>query len=751
MKNALITVAILTVLFRISHAQQNDIKGNISGVVVDVETQQPLPFVNIWLDGTTIGTTSDDNGNYTLENISVGRYTVSAKMIGYVQKSIADIAVVPKRSTIVNISLLQSYIEMEEVVVKAGYFSPKDDKGINSITSISLEEIKRTPGIPDLFRRLQAVAGVNKVADNSAALIVRGGAPDENLTIIENVEIYSPYHFSSLSGGMAEGISIIQPKIINNVTFMTGGFNSQYGDKLSSVTKIQLQQPSQDRINTDITLDVSGFGAIVSGPLTDKASWMISGRRSIYDLLMKMRGKDFSPQTTDIHTKFLFQPNKEHKFTLYGLYVSDQLERIKDDEDIGLDEQLKYRILTKNMSALGITWTYLFSKNGYLKVTPYFNTNNWKMKEGREQYNNDLGQENEENFFGINTFVSYRFNHKHRLIGGTEIKSINTAYNKWSEEDTLFTGIIQPAYNTIFGPEKALKSAAYIHYFYAPLEWLKLNIGLRSDYFDFTDEIVLSPRLGFQFVINEKLRLNTSYGLFAQYPPFYKIFLDARNANLKTNKSTHYIVGLEYLITEDLQLKVEGFYKDMYDLAVVLTDTSSLYTSTGTGNAKGIEFTITKKLSSNLYLLLNYTYCKSIRKDAKFKQEYDFDYDSPNMANLMATYKLGDWWNISLSCRYSTGLPYTPYDISTRYQINGKWYCEKGEKNSERLPNYFRIDTRVDRRFVFHNYNITAFIEIWNLTNNENVISYDYSDDFLTKESVTLFSLMPMIGVSIEF
>ncbi|MEN8192329.1 MAG: TonB-dependent receptor [Bacteroidota bacterium] len=751
MKKTIVIITVLTIIAEISFAQKNEINGSISGVVVDIETQQPLPFVNIWLKGKTIGTTTDDNGNYAINNVSVGRYTLVVKMLGYEQESIADITVVPRRSTIVNINLKQSYIEMEEVVVQPDYFSQRDDKSINSITSIGLEEIKRTSGVPDLFRRLQAVAGVNKTADNSPALIVRGGAPDENLTIIENVEVYSPFHFSSLSGGMVEGISIIQPKIINNVTFITGGFNSQYGDKLSSVTEIQLQQPSLDRINTDITLDVSGFGAIVSGPLTNKASWMISGRRSIYDLLMKIRGKDFSPRTTDIHTKFIFQPNKEHKFTLYGLYVVDQLERTKDDEDLGLDEQLKYKNLTKNMSALGITWTYLFSKNGYLKITPYLNTNNWKMTEGREQDNNDLGQENEENFFGINTFVSYRFNHKHRLIGGTEIKYINTTYNKWAKEDTLFTGIIQPAYNTLFGPEKALKSAAYFHYFYAPFEWLKFNAGLRSDYFDFTDEIVISPRLGLQFIINEKLQINTSYGLFAQYPPFYKIFLDTRNANLKTNKSTHYITGFKYLISEDLQLKIEGFYKDMNDLAVAQTDTSKLYTSTGTGSAKGIEFTITKKLSSNLYLLLNYTYCKSVRKDAEYKQEYTFDYDSPNMANLMATYKLGDWWDFSLSCRYSTGLPYTPYDISTRHQINGNWYCEKGEKNSQRLPDYFRVDVRVDRRFVFSNYNITAFVEIWNLTNNENVISYDHSDDFLTKEPVTLFSLMPMIGVSVEF
>lgn len=72
------------------------------------------------------------------------------------------------------------------------------------------------------------------------------------------------------------------------------------------VTEIQLQKPAQDRINTDITMDISGFGTIVCGPLTNKASWLISGRRSIYDLMMQMRGRDYSPRTFDLHTKFIF-------------------------------------------------------------------------------------------------------------------------------------------------------------------------------------------------------------------------------------------------------------------------------------------------------------------------------------------------------------------------------------------------------------------------------------------------------------
>ena len=750
MKNIIIVLLFIS-LSKLLIAQVEEIRSIISGKVIDIETQQPLPFVNIWIEGTTTGTISDDDGNYIIEDIAVGRYTLLAKMVGYEQASFNDVTIVPKRTTIVDISLQPDILQIKEVVVRPDYFNLPDEMAINSVTSINAKEIKRTPGIPDMFRRLQAVAGVNRQADNSPVMIVRGGAPDENLTLIEDIEIYSPYHFSSLSGGMAEGVSIIQPKIINDVVFITGGFGTQYGDKLSSVTKIQLQQPSRNRINTDITIDIGGFGAIASGPVTQKTSWMISGRRSIYDLMMKMRGKNYSPRTTDLHTKFVFEPNKKNKFTLYGLYVNDDLEREKSEEDTGLAEQLKYRNINKVMNVLGLTWKYLYARNGYLKITPYLNLNNWQLTEGRIKDNNDLGQENEENFYGINAFTAYRFNIKHRIIAGSEIKWISTSYSKWSDGDTLTTGIIQPAYNMQFGPEQSFKSAAYLHYYYSPVSWLKYNAGIRADYFDFTNEFSFNPRMGFLVRLSEKININASYGIYSQFPPFYRIFLDSRNEKLKTSKGTHYIVGTEYLLNKNMQLKFEGFYKDLHELPVSQNDTGRFYMSNGTGNARGIEFTITKKLNNNLYILFNYTYCKSIRKDSVNGKEYDFDYDSPHILNLMSTYKFAKWWDFSITCRYSTGLPYTPYDITTRYQANGKWFCEKGEKNSERLPDYFRVDVRVDRRFIFRNFNISAFAEVWNLTNHENVMNYEYSEDFLTKEPVTLFSMMPMIGLSFEF
>lgn len=208
---------------------------------------------------------------------------------------------------------------------------------------------------------------------------------------------------------------------------------------------------------------------------------------------------------------------------------------------------------------------------------------------------------------------------------------------------------------------------------------------------------------------------------------------------------------MEYQLQSDLQFKIEGFFKNLNNLPVAEIETSKVFESTGTGHAEGIEFTLTQKMSRDLYLLLNYTYSQSLREDISALEEYDSDYDSPHMLNMIATYRLGDWWEFGLIYRYATGLPYTPYDLSTRYQENGTWYCEEGPKNSERLPDYHRLDIRIDHRFIFSSWNFRIYLEIWNLTNNENITRYEYSKDFSEKKPVTLFSITPMLGLAVEF
>jgi outer membrane receptor protein involved in Fe transport len=734
-------------------AQENIIKSKICGNVIDKDTKQPLPYVNIWLEGTTTGTLSDTLGNFMFENIAVGSYNISASFAGYKQGTMSDIPVISKKITWISFELPINITQLKEVVVKPEVFSQNQNIGINSINSISNQEISKTPGVPDLFRRLQSVAGISKASDFSPALVVRGSDPEENITQIEGIQIYSPFHFSRLgAAASSDGMSILEPKLAQKVDISTGGFSAKYGDALSSVTEITLSEPEKRNLGGNVSFDMGGISSSVSGSVNNKLSWLWAGRLGLWEMFMKMQGKDSHPQTKDSHLKIVFEPSARHKFTVYFLYVNDIYWRVRNDNDLSEINEGKYRKVNKDMSSIGLTWRWLYNKKGYIQVTPYLNNNNWKMTEGPLSDKTKLGNENLENYYGIKTEFSYRLNPKHRFLIGTEYKAVATAYNKWSGLDTTRNGIIIAPYSINSGKENSFKYSSFAEYVYSPFDWLYFRGGLRQDYFEYINKSTLNPRFGAFCKINDKLRLDASYGVFSQFPQYNKIFLSPKNKALIPGKAEHYILGLEYLITKDLQVKIEVYYKGLKNLPVQLNDTSDNYISTGTGISKGIELTITKKMTENFYLLANYTLSKSTRKDSLAGKIYPFLYDARHTFNVIITYKHSKWWEFSIISRFASGFPYTPYDLSTRTEIGNKWTCRLGEKNSERLPDYLRIDIRIDRKFIFRNWNLCPYLEIWNVTNNANLMAYEYNYDFTRKEEVqTMFKFMPMVGISVVF
>ncbi|MDQ1266917.1 MAG: hypothetical protein QG635_2070, partial [Bacteroidota bacterium] len=723
--------------------------GIISGKIADRETLQPLPGVTIRLNGAKFGAVSTREGIYAIDNVPVGRYTVEVKILGYASQSVSDIVVVPKRTTYCNFELTASSIQMKEVVVQADNFSRiTEDGSVNSSISFNNEEIRMTPGMPDLFTRLHSIAGVAATAENTSFLVVRGGDPEENLTLIENVEVFSPFHFSSLSGEQAGGTSIIEPKLVDEVSLSTGGFSPVYGDRLSSVTQITLKEPEKRRINGDLSLDMGGLSGFFSGPLTEKTSWMLAGRRGIWDLLMDMMGESFKPRTLDLHGKFLWEPSVEHKISIYGMYSEDQITGQHESEKV---DEVDYSDIRKGQGAFGINWLWLASTSGYLRTTGYFNLNKWTLSTGPIDKKDAFGDENIENIYGAKTEFNYKLNNMNRFVIGGDFRAITAKYGKWADYDTLSDGKINQPYNINFNPEPTYKFAAFLQYFINFSDWLNINLGLRQDYFAFTDSYELSPRIGIDLQITKSLRANFASGLFTQFPQYYRIFFSEDNKFLKTEKAWHFILGFDYLLAEDMQIKAEGYIKLLSDLPVAPTDTSKTFLSSGSGYARGIEFTLNKKMSDNLYILLTFSFSQSRRKDYDSSAEYDFRFDRTNMASLMATYKIGDWWEFGLSISYATGFPFTPYDLSTLRQSDGSWYCSLAQKNSDRFPDYFRIDLRADRRFVFESWNLRVFLEIWNLTNHDNIFQYNYSADFQERKSETLFPFMPMLGIAAEF
>jgi outer membrane receptor protein involved in Fe transport len=280
---------------------------------------------------------------------------------------------------------------------------------------------------------------------------------------------------------------------------------------------------------------------------------------------------------------------------------------------------------------------------------------------------------------------------------------------------------------------------------------MSMTTGLRYDVFSFTKEATWSPRLGVSYYLTERLSLNASYGSFYQTPAAYQIALDPANQLLKSSLATHAIFGIEYLANEDLRATIEIYQKNLTSV-VVSNDTTNLLTNAGSGRAQGIEFSIQKKYTSGFVGSASYPYSFSQRQDGAGLPSYDFEYDRPHIINLIAGWEAGNNWQIGFKWQFASGNPYTP--VVGTIKKGGIFYVIDGARNSARYPDYHKLDIRIDKKFVFSSFTLTAYLDLWNVYNRTNVLSYTYKTDasgVITQNERLDFGLLPILGLTAQF
>jgi hypothetical protein len=258
--------------------------GILTGKVVDRFNQQPISGAVIEIEGLGLKAGSDDDGFFEFEYVPQGIYSVRFSSFGYIRFVLDNIVV--NSGVVTDILAEMDIIETDEIVVEDERFVKPGDIS-TSIKNLSFEEIRRTPGgFEDIGRVVQTLPGVSFVNDGRNDLIVRGGAPSENLFIVDNSSIPNINHFGS-QGATGGPVSIINLKLIREVKFITGGFSAKYGDKLSSVLEIKQREGNRKKFMGDINLSATGFGVLFEGPIGSekRGSWLVSARRSYFDFI----------------------------------------------------------------------------------------------------------------------------------------------------------------------------------------------------------------------------------------------------------------------------------------------------------------------------------------------------------------------------------------------------------------------------------------------------------------------------------
>ncbi len=783
----------------LSEAQAGQQTGELHGRVVDKGIHQPLPGVNVLIEGTRRGASTDIAGVFRIERVPVGSHNLRFIMIGYETLVKSNVVVNPGRETWVEAELRETVLEMEAVQVRASYFEKARDAVVTTRT-VDFEEIRQDPGSSeDIQRVMQALPAVVSGSDQLNEIIVRGGIPGENLFLLDTIEIPNPNHFGQQGTGGGP-ISMINIHFVREVNFMAGAFPAKYGDKVSSVMDISLREGSRKQMEGSFDLGMAGAGGLFEGPLAGgKGSYLLSARKSFLDLIISSWGLTAVPRYYNLQGKVVYNLNDNNKLLINAIYGSDRItiEEEAEEEASGYVEEEQNVRSRSHQYAAGVTLRSLWSK-GFSDLTISRALNYWDTfvydAAGDPYYTNKSREaENTVKFNWI-----HQFSKAHEISAGVSYKQVHADHNMWSDADTIFVwhiadpdsfhldtieGIRQPY--PVWEDNEEVRSgkvAAYVQHKWRPQGRITLNVGLRYDRLAYTGHAHVGPRLGMSYELTPSTALNLAYGDHYQSPDYFELTAHLKNETLEYKRTQQCVLGLEHLFREDTKGTVEVYYKKYSDVPIPrawttkdpLDSFQGELLNKGKGDARGIEFFLQRKMSGSFQGMFSYSYSRSRAFDLRFGEYYDWDYDYRHVFTAISSYRwklmhrawyqrlkektwykvfawlspLADETVVSFRWRYLGGRPYTERTYHREWHT---WITEADQKmNAQRYPVYHRLDLRLDRRFMFGGWNMVTYFDLQNVYNRDNIWGYQYKENGKT-EKVLQFTVFPIGGLAIEF
>ncbi len=748
------------IAFGLLDAQEQTKTSALVGRVFDKETSEPIVGANVVVVGTTLGASTDEEGEFRINRVPIGFYALRISSIGYIPFTKSDVVVSSSKPTELLIPLVETSIQVEGVEVDAAYFQKLPETPLSTFAQ-SNEEIRRLPGgLEDVVRAISILPGVAQVDAGRNDLIVRGGAPSENLFVIDNIEVPNINHFGT-QGATGGPLSYVNLDYVESTSFSTGGFGVQYGDKLSSVLRINLREGRKDRLGGKATISASQFGFNLEGPTGQTGNFVFSARRSYLDFFFKAAGFGFVPEYWDFLAKAEYHFGKSDRLTVLAVAALDDVKFINDSQQQRFDNS---RIMGDNQNQIvgGASWEHLV-ENGLLTVS--------------------LGQ----------SYVEYRYGQSDSILVPI-FKNNSNQYESSLRTDFLFhatksteisVGVIakMPRFSsdvklrpfvTSYGDSlqvnasfrsSAFKGAAYAQVSHN-LGSARMTLGGRIDYFNLINaKFSFSPRFAVTVPLVEGLNLNASAGKYYQAPSYIWLVSNPVNRDLKFVGANQYIIGADAIVRPDTRVSLEGYVKDYFDYPtsllrpyLVLANTGAGFggsedgyasfgldplVSKGTGQSHGVELLVQKKLSdipcygtlSISYNVSHFTALDGITRASNWDQRW--------IVNVGGGYKFNEAWEVSMKFRYTTGRPYTPY--------NSDGTQDPGSYNTARVVPNHRMDVRADRRWSFNDWTLITYIDIQNIYNRKPVDVPTYNAQTNQIEQYGSIGILPSIGVSAEF
>ena len=728
-------------------AQAGTIKGRISNEI----NNNSIKGAAILIENTEIGTTSDENGNYLLDNLTPGNYTITVSFLGFESTVFYDINVPTNKFVTLDITLLEETSSLDEIQLEVSPFKKSKESPIN-LQKISAEEIYRNPGgNRDISKVIQILPGVGSTVSFRNDIIVRGGAPNENRFYLDGIEVPNINHFAT-QGSSGGPVGMINVNFIKNVEFYSGTFPANRGNTLSSILEFEQITGNKEKLTGTFLLGSSDAGITLDGPMGEKSTFILSARRSYLQALFKLINLPFLPTYNDFQYKQSIDINEKNKLTIIGLGAIDDFkinteanEGVTDQETIDRNNYILGNIPINSQwnYTVGINWKH-YSENSnqtFVLSRNHLSNSANKYLNNEEQLSNLLLDYESEEIETKFRFENTSWNKGWKINFGVGLENStykNSTFNKRQINNTVQT----IDFNSKINFNKFAAFGQVSRSFFN--DNLSLSAGFRTDFNDYSNEMnnplkQFSPRFSASYAINEKLNLGLSLGKYFQLPP-YTILGYRDNNNILINKENRvtYIennqisTGLEYRPTKYSKISLESFYKkyDKYpflldknislanlgaDFGVIGNEAAN---STSSGKSYGIELMMQQKLSNKIYGILSYTYVRSEFKDSNNKY-VPSSWDNKHIFNIVVGKKLAKNWEVGAKFRLLGGAPYTPYDVelsSTKeiWDISQQGINDWSRLNTERNTTSHSLDLRVDKKWYFDKWYLNAYLDIQN-------------------------------------
>ncbi|CAN5537969.1 carboxypeptidase-like regulatory domain-containing protein [soil metagenome] len=750
--------SVLIFLFSLSSFAQQ-ITQTVRGLVSDKLTKETLIGAVVLLVDSTHkkGSLTDVDGNFRITNVPLGRQQFAVSFIGYKSQMLSAV-VTSGKEVVFNVELEQSVIQGAEVKVIAERRKdkPNNEMATVSARSFTFEETSRYAGsLLDPARMAMNYAGVNGASDARNDIIIRGNSPLGLLWRLNGVDIPNPNHFGSL--GVTGGpISILNNNSLDKSDFLTGAFPAEYGNAIGGAFDLQMRSGNNEKHEFLGQIGFNGLELGAEGPISKKnnSSYMMNYRYSTLGVF-KALGLNFGagsavPQYQDITFKADINSKKAGKFSLFGIGGISYAETLDKDRDTTEDNIYDNNMrqngyFGNDMGVVGLTHVYLFDNTSYSKLTIAASTasQNYKIDSISTSdsspvpwYRNFSDQQK----YSASYAVSKKFSTKNFIKSGLDIKQID-----FSIHDSIFD-------NPIFRTHANSKGGSQL--FQAFLEWqhrfsdkLSVNPGLHYQYFAYNNTYSIEPRLGIKWELKEGRAISFGTGMHSQLQPMYTYFQQTllvdqtvvlTNKNLGFTKSNHFVLAFDQSFSNQLRLKIETYYQQLYNIPVEMRSTTwsmlnegadfgisaiDSLVSKGTGKNYGAELTFEKFYSHGYYFLFTASVYES-----KYKASDGVERNTAFNGNYTVNLLAGKEWTIrtknvlgfNVRTVTSGGKRYIPIDFA-KSEASGETEYDFTEAYTHRQKDYFRTDIKISYRFNGKKVTHEIALDIDNIFNTKNI------------------------------